>query len=82
MRVKNKSLNEKGDLHCRDFVSVTKTIRQAADSAGFLGNQDTYAGYLGITQGLLIFGINTIVTAIPIVYITNIIILKVFTGIL
>ena len=31
-----------------DFVSVS-TIRQAADSAGSLGNQDTYASYLGVT---------------------------------
>ena len=31
-----------------DFVSVS-TIRQAADYAGSLRNQDTYAGYLGVT---------------------------------
>ena len=43
-----------------DFVSVS-TIRQVADSAGSLRNQDTYAVIWGLHRVSLLFGLDTIV---------------------
>ena len=51
--------NEEETCKC-DFVSVSN-IRQAAESAGSLRNQDTYAVIWGLHRVSLLFGLHTIV---------------------